>query len=231
MEHTNMKKHGKAIVLLSGGMDSLVSAAVAVRDCAQVNFLHASYGQKTQEREMRSFKALCEYYNPLQYMVLDWSWLGKMGGSKLTDMDFTKDERSPIPSTYVPFRNANLVCAAVSWAEATGSDRIYIGAVEEDSSGYPDCRESFFAAMQSAIDLGSRNDPPISIITPVIHLSKAQIVSLGVELGVPFQHSWSCYFSEDEACGECESCKLRLKAFRDAGYTDPIPYRAQGWSL
>lgn len=215
----------KAIVLLSGGMDSLVTAAVAARDCAEVNFLHAAYGQRTQERELASFRALCAHYQPRRSMVLDWNWLGAMGGSQLTDGDFSTGATSSIPNTYVPFRNANLVCAAVSWAEATGCDRVYIGAVEEDSSGYPDCRESFFSALQQAISLGSRNDPPVRIETPVIHLSKAQIVSLGMELGVPFQHSWSCYFSQDEACGVCDSCRLRLKAFSTAGCVDPIPYR------
>ncbi len=223
-KYTQQTDH-RAVVLLSGGMDSLVTAAVAVRDCGEVNFLHATYGQKTQERELRSFQALCEHYKPKRSMVLDAGWLGTMGGSRLTNPDFALDRESAIPDTYVPFRNANLVCAAVSWAEATGCDRIYIGAVEEDSSGYPDCRESFFAALQNVIALGSRNDPPISIETPVIHLSKAQIVRLGKDLDVPFQLSWSCYFSQDEACGDCDSCRLRLKAFREAGCEDPIPYR------
>jgi len=220
----------KAIVLLSGGMDSLVCAAVAVRECDTVYFLHASYGQRTQERERWSFDQLCRHYKPIGTKILDWRWLAELGGSLLTDPDFrsSADLDQPFPETYVPFRNANLLCAAVAWAESVSATRIYIGAVEEDSSGYPDCRKSFFRAMQEAIDTGSRNTPPIIIHTPVIDLDKAAIVKLGMSLNAPFALSWSCYFASDEACGECDSCRLRLKAFAGAGLTDPIKYQRKG---
>lgn len=220
----------KAIVLLSGGMDSLVTAAVAVQECEQVCFLHASYGQKTQERERQSFERLCRHYQPTDSKILDWSWLAEIGGSRLTDPDFASDRslaESRIPDTYVPFRNASLICAAVAWAEAVNASRIYIGAVEEDSSGYPDCRKSFFEAMQKAIETGSRNLPLITIHTPVIDLDKASIVRLGIQLNAPFELSWSCYFSSEEACGVCDSCRLRLKAFSLAGIADPINYRGR----
>jgi 7-cyano-7-deazaguanine synthase len=212
-------------------MDSLVSAAVAVRDCGEVNFLHAGYGQRTQERELKSFNALCRHYRPARSKVLDWNWLAGIGGSALTDATMeipSVEQETGIPSTYVPFRNANLIAAAVAWAEVIGAGLVYIGAVEEDSSGYPDCREIFFDAMQKAIDTGTRQTHPIRIVTPVLHLNKAQIVKLGLELKAPFELSWSCYQDNEAACGVCASCRLRLKAFAAAGVEDPIPYRGAG---
>ncbi|HPX66639.1 MAG TPA: 7-cyano-7-deazaguanine synthase QueC [Candidatus Syntrophosphaera sp.] len=220
----------RAIVLVSGGMDSLVSTTVAARDCEELNFLHVSYGQRTQERELKSFEAISAHYGPRRSEVLNWDWLSRIGGSALTDPNKEIPNQDPgkeLPSTYVPFRNANLLCAAVSWAEAIHSDAIYIGAVEEDSSGYPDCREVFFKAFEEVIASGSRNAWPIRIVTPVLHLSKAEIVKLGMELKAPFELSWSCYADNTAACGVCESCRLRLKAFAEAGYKDPITYRGQ----
>jgi len=220
----------RAIVLVSGGMDSLVSTAVAARDCEELNFLHVSYGQRTQERELKSFEAISAHYGPSRSEVLNWDWLSRIGGSALTDPSKEIPNQDPgkeLPSTYVPFRNANLLCAAVSWAEAIHADAIYIGAVEEDSSGYPDCREVFFKAFEEVIASGSRNAWPIRIVTPVLHLSKAEIVKLGMELKAPFELSWSCYADNTAACGVCESCRLRLKAFAEAGYKDPITYRGQ----
>ena len=218
----------KAIVLVSGGLDSLVSAAVAARDSEELNFLHISYGQRTQKKELASFEAICQHYHPKRAEVINWDWLSRIGGSSLTDIEQeipAQDPTGEVPSTYVPFRNANLLCAAVSWAEVLGANSIYIGAVEEDSSGYPDCREVFFRAFEKVVETGTKNLVPIRIVTPVLHLSKAEIVKLGMELGAPFEHSWSCYVSNEEACGECESCRLRLKAFAQAGYSDPIKYR------
>ncbi len=220
----------RAIVLVSGGMDSLVSAAVAARDCDELNFLHVSYGQRTQARELKCFEAIARHYRPRRSEVLVWDWLTRIGGSALTDPGLAIPSQEPgggIPPTYVPFRNANLLCAAVSWAEVTGSESIYIGAVEEDSSGYPDCRELFFKAFERVIATGGKNDFPIRIVTPVLHLSKTEIVKLGLELKAPFELSWSCYADNDAACGQCESCRLRLKAFAGAGYSDPITYREQ----
>lgn len=220
----------RAIVLVSGGMDSLVSAAVAARDCRELNFLHASYGQRTQARELQCFKAISAHYRPRRSEVLNWDWLARIGGSALTDPNQEIPTQGPgteIPTTYVPFRNANLLCAAVAWAEVIGADAIYIGAVEEDSSGYPDCREVFFEAFEKVVASGGKNAWPIRIVTPVLHHSKAQIVKLGLELKAPFELSWSCYADNIAACGVCASCRLRLKAFAEAGHRDPITYREQ----
>lgn len=217
----------RAIVLLSGGMDSLVSAAVAVRDNAEVCFLHVNYGQRTEEKELECFYNLVRHYRPEQHLVVDMDWLGKIGGSALTDSNLSHNSNqsvSSVPLTYVPFRNANFIAAAVAWAEVIQADRVYIGAVEEDSSGYPDCREEFFRELQKAVSLGTKAESNIEILTPVIHLSKSNIVKLGLELKAPFEYSWSCYSENNLACGECASCRLRLKAFREAGVKDPIPY-------
>ncbi|HNZ45266.1 MAG TPA: 7-cyano-7-deazaguanine synthase QueC [Candidatus Syntrophosphaera thermopropionivorans] len=221
-------KYQKAIILLSGGMDSLVTAAIAKEEAEELYFLHCNYGQLTEKREQKSFEAICQYYKPKESKILHWDWFKEIGGSALTDSSLAVPKQEPsrdIPITYVPFRNANLLCAAVSWAEVIGAEAVYIGAVEEDSSGYPDCREVFFQAFQKVIETGTKNEFPIRIITPVLHLSKKQIVQKGMELGAPFALSWSCYLDNEEACGECESCRLRLKAFAEAGFKDPIVYK------
>lgn len=228
MEKSMDNTAGRAIVLLSGGMDSLVTAAVAKRDCDELYFLHASYGQLTEARELKSFRALCGHYLPREAKVLNWDWFRQIGGSALTDPGIAVPAGSSvagIPITYVPFRNANLLAAAVAWAEVIGAGAIYIGAVEEDSSGYPDCREEFFQAFQKTIDTGTKGEFPIRIETPVLHLNKSEIVKLGITLKAAFELSWSCYVDNEAACGECDSCKLRLKAFALAGFSDPIPYR------
>jgi 7-cyano-7-deazaguanine synthase len=227
---TNIKniENNRAIVLLSGGMDSLVTAAIALMENDEVHFLHANYRQRTEAKELWCFHKLCEYYQPASARVVDLSWLSDIGGSALTDSNLQirdHSETGEIPNTYVPFRNANLLCTAVSWAEVIEANRIYIGAVEEDSSGYPDCREVFFQAMQILIETGTKNRFPIQIRTPVINLSKAEIVQKGIELKAPFQYSWSCYKDDDLACGACDSCHLRQKAFSKSKATDPIKYR------
>ncbi len=218
----------RAIVLLSGGMDSLVTAAVAVRDNPQACFLHVNYGQLTESKELECFENLCGHYRPEKSLVIDMPWLGEIGGSALTDPGISiSDHRASddIPSTYVPFRNAIFLSAAVAWAEVLKAGRIYIGAVEEDSSGYPDCREVFIGAMQKAITAGTANAFPIEIVAPVLHMKKIDIVKLGLSLKAPFRHSWSCYRNSDLACGTCDSCCLRLEAFSEAGEVDPIPYK------
>ncbi len=222
------RRMSKAIVLVSGGMDSLVTAAVAAQACEELNFLHVSYGQRTQKKELSCFEAIARHYGPKRSEILNWDWLARIGGSALTVPELripTGKSGAEIPVTYVPFRNANLLCAAVSWAEVIGGDAIYIGAVEEDSSGYPDCREVFFQAFTELIATGGKNAWPIRIVTPVLHLSKAEIVKLGLGLKAPFELSWSCYQDNEAACGVCDSCLLRLKAFAAAGYRDPINYR------
>ncbi len=219
----------QSIVLVSGGMDSLVTAAIAKRDSDRVYFLHANYGQRTERKEKELFEKLCEHFQPGGAKSVDISYLADIGGSALTDPSIEVKDFSPgadgIPDTYVPFRNAHLVCIAVSWAEVIGVDSIYIGAVEEDSSGYPDCREEFYRNLGMAIESGTKDNTHIRIVTPVIHKTKSEIVRLGVELAVPFELSWSCYRDNDIACGTCDSCHLRLKAFREASMKDPIEYR------
>ena len=212
----------RAVVLLSGGMDSCVSAALAVRD-HDVAALHVRYGQRTEERELQSFMAVCER------LVVRNEALKLIGGSALTDDKIAVPESQAlgreIPITYVPFRNAHFLAVAVSWAEVLGASKIYIGAVEQDSSGYPDCRPAYYEAFNQVIKLGTK-DGQIEIVTPLIHLRKSEIVRLGLELSAPFDLTWSCYSREDSACGVCDSCVLRLRAFQDAGSADPIPYAA-----
>lgn len=215
----------RAIVLLSGGMDSLFTAATAAIECDELLFLHFAYGQRTEQKERESFLAIARHYQAREAKIVDYHWLAEIGGSALIDSTMViQNTADGIPNTYVPFRNATMLCAAVAWAEVQSAQRIYIGAVEEDSSGYPDCRQSFFDAMEAVIRQGTRA-ANIAIHTPVLHLSKAEIVLKGLELKIPFELSWSCYINSDYACGQCPSCLLRLKAFAGAGISDPIPYQ------
>lgn len=217
----------RAIVLLSGGMDSLLSTAIAANECDELYLLHFSYGQRTEEKEKECFHAIASHYKALEAKTIDYRWLAEIGGSSLTDHSISVSSAvDEIPNSYVPFRNATMLSAAIAWAEVIDATRIYIGAVEEDSSGYPDCREVFFTAMNAVIKYGTIKNN-IKIHTPVLHLSKEMIVRNGMELKAPFQLSWSCYVSTDEACGTCPSCLLRLKAFAAAGIEDPIPYRSK----
>ncbi|MFN2406816.1 MAG: 7-cyano-7-deazaguanine synthase QueC [Pyrinomonadaceae bacterium] len=218
----------RAICLVSGGMDSCVTAAIANEENDELAFLHVSYGQRTEQRERQAFEALADHYEVKLRLVISLEHLAQIGGSSLTDPHIavtTPDlNSSAIPSSYVPFRNAHLLAAAVSWGEVIGASAIYIGAVAEDSSGYPDCRPEFYAAFQNVIDLGTKPETNIRIKTPVIDLRKSEIVRRGLELSAPLDLTWSCYQSSDVACGNCDSCALRLRAFREAGVSDPIPY-------
>jgi len=217
----------KAIVLVSGGMDSLVTTAIAENECNELYFLHLNYGQKTEKKELEMFQRICEFYQPEDKLIVDVSYLKQIGGSSLTDDKIPVkefDDSNKVPDSYVPFRNAHLLTIATSWAEVIKADRIYIGAVEEDSSGYPDCRESFYHSFEKAIALGTKDETKIKIITPIIHKKKSEIIKIGKELGVPFELSWSCYRNNEIACGVCDSCVLRLKAFKEAGMIDPIQY-------
>lgn len=219
----------KAVVLVSGGMDSCVCAALAARDC-EAAALHVSYGQRTEARECSAFEAICDRLGLVERMVVRNEALSKIGGSALTDAGIAVPESdgrpgTRIPVTYVPFRNAHFLAAAVSWAEVRGASRVYIGAVEPDSSGYPDCRPAYYQAFNQVVRAGTA-EGGIEIVTPLIALRKQEIVRLGLELGAPFDLTWSCYSREDQACGVCESCVLRLRAFEAAGARDPIPYAA-----
>lgn len=222
-----MTDRESSVVLISGGMDSLVTAAEAV--CAgDPAFLHVSYGQRTERRERAAFRAIADHYGIHMRLECNISYLREIGGSSLIDPSLPIHvdgiDRTEVPDSYVPFRNAHLLSIAVSWAEVIGASAIYIGAVEEDSSGYPDCTASFIDAFQRAARLGTARGGEIRIVTPLIHLSKAEIVARGVRLDAPLHLSWSCYQEEDRACGVCDSCRLRIKAFDDNNLTDPIPY-------
>ncbi|HEY3102472.1 MAG TPA: 7-cyano-7-deazaguanine synthase QueC [Pyrinomonadaceae bacterium] len=217
-----------AVCLVSGGMDSCVTAAIANEENEEIAFLHVSYGQRTEARERRAFAELADHYRVAKRLAVSIEHLRAIGGSSLTDEQIPVSEANlatrEIPTSYVPFRNSHLLSIATSWAEVIGAGRIYIGAVAEDSSGYPDCRPEFYQAFQRAIDIGTRPQTRIRIVTPVIHMRKSEIVKRGVELAAPLQLTWSCYQSEDRACGRCDSCALRLRAFSEAGVKDPIPY-------
>ena len=219
----------RAVVLLSGGMDSSVCAALAVRDY-DAAAVHVSYGQRTQERERQSFLAICQRLKIHDRLMVHNEAFRAIGGSALTDESIAvpdaEDIGRDIPVTYVPFRNAHFLAVAVSWAEVLGAEKVYIGAVEADSSGYPDCRPAYYKAFNDVVKTGTR-DGRIEILTPLIAMRKAEIVRLGLELGAPFDLTWSCYSREDEACGVCDSCVLRLRAFEAAGVRDPIPYAAK----
>ncbi len=212
-------------------MDSTLTAAIAAREPSQVAALHLNYRHRTERRELRAFNEVCDALGIRERMVVDIEFLRAIGGSSLTDetMNVTKANLASkeIPSSYVPFRNGNFLAVAASWAEATGADAIYIGAVEEDSSGYPDCRRTFFDAFERAIDLGTKPNTRIRIVTPVVHLKKSEIVRESIRLRAPIEVTWSCYQSEDAACGACDSCALRLRGFAEAGVEDPIPYKVK----
>ena len=216
----------RAVVLLSGGMDSCVCAALAVRD-GEAAAVHVSYGQRTEARERQAFLTICERLGIRERLLVRNESLRAIGGSALTDKNIAVPEAGKmghgIPVTYVPFRNAHFLAAAVSWAEVLGAEKVYIGAVEPDSSGYPDCRPAYYRAFNEVVKAGTKAGR-IEIVTPLIAMRKREIVTLGLELRAPFDLTWSCYCREDAACGACDSCDLRLRAFREAGATDPIPY-------
>ena len=250
-----MNTKRKAIVLLSGGMDSCVTAAMA-RETHEPALLHACYGQRTEARERRAFEEIADYYKVRERLVVRFEHFSQIGGSALTDARIVvpesvrqglkpqerkkessadvaaeaathKPQREEIPVTYVPFRNAHFLSVAVSWAEVIGANAVFIGAVAEDSSGYPDCRPEYYRAFQEVVREGTKPESRIEIVTPVIHLRKSEIIRQGIKLGAPLHLTWSCYQSEEVACGVCESCVLRLRAFAEAGEKDPIAYRVR----
>jgi len=226
---SSVAQRPRSVVCLSGGMDSCVTAAMAARE-TEAYALHFSYGQRTEARELASARAVAERLGIAHFLHLNIDIFRQIGGSALTDRRIAVPDAGPaeaigehVPVTYVPFRNAHFLSAAVSWAEVVGATRIYIGAVEQDSSGYPDCRPAYYEAFQQVIRTGTR-DGAIEVFTPLIRLSKAQIIETGLECGAPLDVTWSCYREEREACGQCESCVLRLRAFAAAGVPDPNPY-------
>jgi 7-cyano-7-deazaguanine synthase len=225
-----MRTRGLAVVLASGGLDSCVAAAVARREY-DLAFCHANYGQRTVDRELRAFRAQAAFFEVDRILEADLSFLGQMGGSSLTDVHQAvpsgAEEPPGIPSTYVPFRNSLFLATATSWAEVLGAQAIFIGANVLDNPGYPDCRPEYYEAFNRLIVLGTRPETSIEIKTPLIALDKGGIVRLGLELAAPLEITWSCYVNDDQACGRCSSCILRLKGFAANDVTDPIPYRNQ----
>jgi len=230
----NSNRKELVVVAVSGGMDSCVTAAIA-NENYQLAFAHINYGQRTEKRELKAFNDIADYYRVKERLVVDYTHLSKIGGSSLTDKNISVSKADPekigaslssknIPTSYVPFRNANILSACVSWAEVLNAKAVFIGAVHEDSSGYPDCRPEFFSAFEKMIELGTKPETNIKIETPVIHLSKAEIIKKGIELNAPLHLTWSCYQNEVEACGVCDSCALRLRGFQKAGVEDPITY-------
>ncbi len=224
----NEKRKTLAVVLMSGGLDSCVAAAAARRDFELACF-HANYGQRTVHRELKAFREQAAFFRAAHTLEAALHYLGGIGGSSLTDLHLAvpTDETEPpgIPSTYVPFRNSNLLAAAVAWAEVLGAAAIFIGANYLDGPGYPDCRPEYFEAFNRLIELGTRPETQIRLHTPLINLDKAGIIRLGLELKAPLELTWSCYTDEEAACGRCSSCRLRLKGFAAAGLSDPIPYQ------
>ena len=229
-----MSRRPKAVVLLSGGMDSCVTASIA-RETHDLALVHASYGQRTEQRERQAFDEIADFYSVHERLIVQLDHFSQIGGSALTDARIAVPEGqsgtpiggNEIPSTYVPFRNAHFLAVAVSWAEVIGATAVFIGAVAEDSSGYPDCRPEYYRVFQQLVREGTRPETHIKIVTPVIGMRKWEIVKRGMELGAPLDRTWSCYQFEDAACGACDSCRLRLSAFAEAGVSDPIAYRVR----
>ncbi|MCK9330026.1 MAG: 7-cyano-7-deazaguanine synthase QueC [Candidatus Cloacimonetes bacterium] len=224
----------KAIVLVSGGLDSLITVAIAKQENDEIYFLHINYGQRTEQKELDSFREIVNYYKPIDAKIVNIDYIKDFGGNSLTDIKVDVpinnhiqdlDNSHQVPNTYVPFRNGNMIGIATAWAEVINASKIYIGAVEVDGSGYPDCKKSFFEDLEQAINSGTKDNFNIQICTPIIDMSKSQALQIGQKLGVPFELSWSCYQNNDLACGKCDSCYLRIKAFKEARLVDPIPYK------
>ena len=217
-----------AVVAVSGGLDSCITTAIANKEF-DLALVHINYGQRTESKELDSFHKIANYYNVKKKLVIDFAHFQKIGGSSLTDKEMQVSEADlnniEVPTSYVPFRNANILSACVSWAEIINAKAIFIGAVHEDSSGYPDCRPEFFKSFEETVNLGTKPETKIKIETPIINLDKKEIIELGIKLKAPLELTWSCYSSEEEACGVCDSCALRLRGFQKLKVVDPIPYK------
>ncbi len=228
MEVIDMSEKNLAVVLLSGGLDSCVTMAIA-REKHNIALLHIGYGQRTQTREYNSFRSIARFYNipETRILAIELDFLRKIGGSSLTDRNIPVDKDNTdadIPTSYVPFRNTHLLSIAVSWAETINADSIYIGAVQQDSPDYPDCRAEYYKAFNKLVEAGTKPSTNIKVVTPLLDMSKSEIVKKGIELAAPLQLTWSCYERNDKSCGRCQSCLLRLKAFEEAGVKDKIQY-------
>lgn len=218
----------KAVCLISGGMDSATLAYLARSRGYELFCLHFNYGQRTERRERQSAEMIAGLLGAREFLEIDLAYLSRFGGSSLTDHRMTVDrhrqDRAGVPNTYVPFRNANLLSIATSFAEARSADAIFIGVQSQDYSGYPDCRPRFIEAFQQLVDTGTRDETRITIMAPFLEMTKRDILALGMTLGVPYEHTWSCYQNEERACGVCGACHFRRAAFRELAIQDPIPY-------
>ena len=231
MKVIDLSEKNLAVVLLSGGLDSCVTMAMAMQEHS-VALLHVGYGQRTQTREYNSFRSIARFYNipETRILTVELDFLRKIGGSSLTDRNIPVDKGDKdstnvsIPTSYVPFRNTHLLSIAVSWAETINAESVYIGAVQQDSPDYPDCRPEYYKAYSKLVDVGTKPSTNIKVITPLLNMSRSEIVKKGIEIGAPLQLSWSCYERNDKACGRCQSCRLRLNAFKEAGVKDKLDY-------
>ncbi len=223
-----MSQRKIAVCIMSGGMDSALSAAIARDAGYEIVGVHFNYGQRTEEKELSCFRKLAADLGTMKNYEIDLDFFAQIGASALTDKSIsvpTGGIEKGVPVTYVPFRNGIFLSIAAAIGEKHQAEALYIGVVEEDSSGYPDCRESYIRAMEKAIDLGTRDETKLEIKMPLVALKKSQIVQKSLELSVPLEHTWSCYQSEEVACGVCDSCRLRLRGFEQAGVKDPIDYQ------
>ncbi len=228
MTVNNFPDNDLSIVLLSGGLDSCVTMAIAMQT-QKVVLLHVGYSQRTQTREYNAFRAISRYYKiqETRTLAIELDYLKKIGGSSLTDHNLPINKENHnigIPNTYVPFRNTHLLSIAVSWAEVINAGQIFIGAIQQDNPDYPDCRADYFDAFNKLVEVGTKPSTNIKVVTPLLNMSKAEIVKKGIELAAPLQLTWSCYERNDKACGKCQSCLIRLKAFQEAGFKDKIHY-------
>ncbi|MDQ1325492.1 MAG: 7-cyano-7-deazaguanine synthase [Campylobacterota bacterium] len=222
-----MKKE-KAVCIISGGMDSALSAKIAQKEGYEIIALHFNYAQRTQTKELECFRYIARDVDAVCSYEIDLDFFKQIGASALTDNNIavpTGGLEEGVPVTYVPFRNGIFLSIAAAIAEKHGATALFIGVVEEDSSGYPDCTEAYIEQMQKAINLGTKKETNLEIKMPLVRLNKTQIVQKALDLGVPLEHTWSCYQSEEKACGVCDSCRLRLRGFENAGVSDPIAYQ------
>lgn len=226
----NNMSNKKAVCILSGGMDSTLASYIAKNEGYEIIAVHFNYGQRTEKRELKAFRAICEDLKIKEKYEIDIPFFTQIGASALTDKSIdvpTGGVEAGVPITYVPFRNGIFLSIATAIAEKEEAQALFIGVVEEDSSGYPDCTDTFIDKMTSAINEGTKETTKVEIKTPLVHLMKDQIVQKSIELDVPLKHTWSCYKEEDEACGVCDSCRLRLNGFEKANCIDPIPYKGK----
>lgn len=227
MEKNNTTNHKKAICILSGGMDSTLSSYIAKEEGYEIIAVHFNYGQRTEHKELECFRNICIELNVKEKYEINIPFFTQIGASALTDLSIeipTNGIEAGVPLTYVPFRNGIFLSIATAIAEKHLATAIYIGVVQEDGSGYPDCTDNFISKMESVSNEGTKKETLITIKTPLVHMTKKEIVKKALEMNVPLQYTWSCYKNEVEACGVCDSCRLRLKGFALANATDQIRY-------